>query len=243
MSSRIIKRPVATPRNSALVLTGPETTSMRHFNASIRDELNEYPAHSDQILSTSWTEVVKIEVDFDSHPIAFRVIVSDLPLKMPSSVIGSADLESLFSGTLEEIVDRMKGLVMRRHESPSLTFAIEKRTSSEGSAAGLLAPPKKTELRVGPLELNLIDRVATRGGRQFDLRPLEFRLLKYMMERADKSLTRATLLQEVWHYKFVPKSNVVDVHMGKLRRKVDERNEPRMIRSVKGAGFILSSAP
>lgn len=242
MSSRVIKRPVASSRNSAHVLIGPETTSARRFNGSILDELNEYPAHSDQILSTSWNEVARLEVDVDSHPMAVRVIVNDLLVEMPSGVIGPTDVQSLWSGALEEIVDRMKGLVKRSNESPSLTFAIEKRTLSEDTAAGLLAPSKKTELRVGPLELNLIDRVATRGGRQFDLRPLEFRLLKYMMERADKLLTRATLLQDVWRYKFVPKSNVVDVHMGKLRRKVDGPNEPRMIRSVAGAGFILSSA-
>jgi DNA-binding response OmpR family regulator len=108
-----------------------------------------------------------------------------------------------------------------------------------------IAAPSDTQtiLRVGPIELNLIDRTAKRGERQIDLRPREFRLLRYMMERSDKLLTRATLLQEVWNYKFVPQTNLVDVHMGRLRRKVDGANEPAMIRSVRGAGFVLNADP
>jgi DNA-binding response OmpR family regulator len=97
-------------------------------------------------------------------------------------------------------------------------------------------------LRIGPLELDLIDRTAKRGDRQIDLRPREFRLLKYMMQRSDNLLTRATLLKEVWHYNFVPETNLVDVHMGRLRRKVDGSNEAPMIRNVRGAGFVLSAS-
>jgi DNA-binding response OmpR family regulator len=103
--------------------------------------------------------------------------------------------------------------------------------------------PRETVLCVGSLELDLIDRTAKRGDRPIDLRPREFQLLKYMMQRSDQLLTRATLFKEVWHYKFVPKSNLVDVHMGRLRRKVDGSNEARMIRNVRGAGFVLSAAP
>jgi DNA-binding response OmpR family regulator len=99
----------------------------------------------------------------------------------------------------------------------------------------------ETVLRVGSLELDLIDRTAKRDGRLIDLRPREFRLLKYMMQRSDQLLTRATLLKEVWQYKFVPETNLVDVHMGRLRRKVDGSNDARMIRNVRGAGFVLSA--
>jgi DNA-binding response OmpR family regulator len=82
-----------------------------------------------------------------------------------------------------------------------------------------------------------------RGGRQIDLRPREFRLLKYMMQRSDTLLTRAMLLTEVWHYKFIPETNLVDVHMGRLRRKVDGPNEAPMIRNIRGVGFVLSETP
>jgi DNA-binding response OmpR family regulator len=64
-----------------------------------------------------------------------------------------------------------------------------------------------------------------------------------MMQRSDTLLTRASLLKEVWHYKFVPETNLVDVHMGRLRRKIDGSNEVPMIRNVRGVGFILSENP
>ena len=103
--------------------------------------------------------------------------------------------------------------------------------------------PRETVLRVGSLELDLIDRIARRGGRPIDLLPREFRLLKYMMQRNDQVLTRADLIKDVWHYKFVPETNVVDVHMGRLRRKVDGSNEVPMIRNIRGEGFVLSATP
>jgi DNA-binding response OmpR family regulator len=96
-------------------------------------------------------------------------------------------------------------------------------------------------LRVGSLELDLVNRTATRGDRSFDLRPREVRLLEYMMPRRGQLLTRAKLFEDVWNYKFVPESNLVDVHMGKLRRKVDGSHEAPMIRTVRGAGFILNA--
>ena len=87
----------------------------------------------------------------------------------------------------------------------------------------------ETKLHVGPLELDLIERTAKRGNRSIDLLPREFRLLEYMMRRKGRVLTREMLLREVWKYKFVPKTNLVDVHMGRLRRKTDGPHEPPMI--------------
>jgi two-component system OmpR family response regulator len=101
------------------------------------------------------------------------------------------------------------------------------------------AENQDTTLRVGPLELDLLARTAKRGDREIDLLPREFRLLEYMMRRKDQLLTRAMLFEEVWHYKFVPQSNLIDVHMGRLRRKVDRSEEPPMIHNVRGEGFIL----
>ena len=98
---------------------------------------------------------------------------------------------------------------------------------------------RETVLQVGPLELDLIERTAERAGRTIDLLPKEFRLLRYMMQHSDLLLTRRTLLEEVWHYRFIPKTNLVDVHMGRLRHKVNGPNETPMIHSIRGAGFIL----
>ena len=75
-----------------------------------------------------------------------------------------------------------------------------------------------------------------------DLLPREFRLLEYMMRRSDQLLTRAMLLEEVWNYKFVPATNLVDVHMGRVRHKVDGPDEIPMIHNVRGAGFILRAS-
>jgi two-component system, OmpR family, response regulator len=96
-----------------------------------------------------------------------------------------------------------------------------------------------TTLRVGPLELDLLTRTARRGDRAIDLLPREFRLLEYMMRRKEQLLTRAMLFEEVWNYKFVPQSNLVDVHMGRLRRKVERPDEAPMIHNVRGEGIIL----
>jgi Transcriptional regulatory protein, C terminal len=240
MSSRIINRAVAGPTDSAPGITEPEATSVRRINAALGDEQNGNSAHGTRIQPNSWNEMVKIEVDVDGHPIAFRVFVNDIS---PSGVNSRSDVQSLFAGALEEIVDQTKGWVKRRAASSSPTSAIEETILSEEPVTQPAVSPRETELRVGSLELDLIDRVATRGGRRLDLRPCEFRLLKYMMERSDKLLTRATLLQDLWHYKFVSKTNLVDVHMGRLRRKVDGPNELPMICSVRRAGFVLKSVP
>jgi two-component system OmpR family response regulator len=100
---------------------------------------------------------------------------------------------------------------------------------------------RETTLRVGPVELDLLQRTAKRGDRSIQLLPREFRLLEYMMRRRDQILSRAILLKEIWNYKFVPETNLVDVHMGRLRHKVDMPNEAPMIQNVRGAGFILSA--
>jgi len=102
---------------------------------------------------------------------------------------------------------------------------------------------RATVLRVGPLTLDLIDRKAYRDSREIELLPREFKLLEYMMRRPDQVVTRDMLLEDVWNYRFLPQTNLVDVHIGKLRRKVDVPNEPVLIRGVRGIGFMLTSTP
>jgi two-component system OmpR family response regulator len=101
------------------------------------------------------------------------------------------------------------------------------------------AASRETKLWVGPLELDLIERTAKRNDRSIDLLPREFRLLEYMMRRKGQVFTREMLLREVWKYNFVPETNLVDVHMGRLRRKIDGPNEPPMILTVRGKGFFF----
>ena len=105
----------------------------------------------------------------------------------------------------------------------------------------LLRPAARHEtvLRVGPLELDLLTRMVHRGHRELELLPREFKLLEYMMRHQGRVLTRAMLLKQVWNYHFVPHTNLVDVHIGRLRRKLDGPGDTPMILSVRGVGFIL----
>jgi DNA-binding response OmpR family regulator len=172
--------------------------------------------------------------DIEGLPVLVRVLVQDVPAEMRS------DVHSLLSTTLEKAIERMRGSPLQRDAASKQPLAIIELISGGVPSAQLPASLTDTVLRVGPLELDLIDRTVKRDDREIDLRPREFRLLKYMMQRSGKLLTRATLLKDVWNYKFVPETNLVDVHMGKLRRKIDASNEPPMISNVRGVGFVLS---
>lgn len=115
---------------------------------------------------------------------------------------------------LEELAARVEALARRPSEAPSL-------------------------IQLGPLRLDLIQRRAERAGRALDLLPTEFKLLEYFMRRPNRVVTRGMLLEDVWHYRFLPETNVVDVHIGKLRRKLDGAGEPPLLQTVRGAGFVL----
>jgi DNA-binding response OmpR family regulator len=183
-------------------------------------------------------EMAELVADIDGLPVLVRLLVNDLS----AGSVGKDDaIPSLLSSTLNRMVDRMGGSPLRSDAPSKQPLATVELIADEESLVP--APPNETALRVGPLELDLLDRTAKRGDRKIDLRPREFQLLKYMMQRSGRLLTRATLLQEVWHYRFVPETNLVDVHMGRLRRKVDGANELPMIRNVRGAGFVLGATP
>lgn len=191
---------------------------------------------------TPRNEIAELLADIDGVPVLFRLLVADMPVDARSeSVRDDASLHPLLSSTLEKMVDRMRGSPRRRDIPSQQPLATVELISSAEHLSRLPVLSNDTVLRVGPLELDLLDRTARRDGRQIDLRPREFQLLKYMMQRSEKLLTRATLLKEVWNYKFVPETNLVDVHMGRLRRKVDGSNEAPLIRNVRGVGFVLSA--
>jgi two-component system OmpR family response regulator len=145
----------------------------------------------------------------------------------------------LVLSALGAVDERIRGLRAGGDDYLTKPFATGELIARVEALLRRPAESRDTVLRVGSLELDLIERTAKRGERTIDLLPREFRLLEYMMRRKDQMLTRAMLLEEVWNYKFVPQTNLVDVHMGRLRRKVDEPDEPPMIHNVRGMGFIL----
>jgi DNA-binding response OmpR family regulator len=156
--------------------------------------------------------------------------------------IKEAPVHSLLSDAVEKMVNRILETSWQNSGLSKQPLSLVEIISKMESSARSLLEPRETVLRAGSLELDLIERTAKRGNRLINLRPREFQLLKYMMQRSDQLLTRATLFKEVWHYKFVPETNLVDVYMGRLRRKLDGSNEDPMIRNVRGEGFVLSAA-
>jgi DNA-binding response OmpR family regulator len=236
-----------TARRIDSAFAGADATTSEPGSASIHllnSSLTPGEHRSAWMPPTLQNEMAELVADIDGLPIVVRLHAKDLPTEMHADLVSKgADIHSLLSRTLEKMVDRMHGFSLRRDTPSKQPLAIVEGISSGEPSVRLPAPPNETVLRAGPLELDLLDRTAKRGDRQIDLRPREFRLLKYMMQRSDELLTRATLLKEVWHYKFVPETNLVDVHMGRLRRKVDGSNEAPMIRNVRGVGFVLSAAP
>lgn len=98
----------------------------------------------------------------------------------------------------------------------------------------------ETVLHVGSLEIDLIAGTGRRGARDLDLLPRELKLLAYLMRRPGQIVTRAMLFEEVWNYRFTPKSNLIDVHVGRLRRKLEAGGEAPLIHSVRGTGFTLA---
>ncbi len=98
---------------------------------------------------------------------------------------------------------------------------------------------RQTALRVGDLELDLLTRSAHRGERSIELVPREVKLLEYLLRHVGQVVTRTMLFEQVWRYRFDPGTNLVDVHLGRLRRKIDEPNEVPLIHTVRGLGFVL----
>jgi DNA-binding winged helix-turn-helix (wHTH) protein len=221
-----------------------EPRSAYLLNSSTRPGPYRSLARRTQLPATSRNGMAEIRADIDGVSVLFRVLVGDVPGQTQSDFAsGDADLHSLLSRTLEKMADRMRGSAPRSDNPSRRPRAVAELISGAESPDELPVPANATALRVGPLELDLLDRTAKRGDRRIDLRPREFQLLKYMMQRSDRLLTRAALFKDVWNYKFVPETNLVDVHMGRLRRKVDGANEAPLIRNVRGAGFVLSATP
>jgi two-component system OmpR family response regulator len=96
-----------------------------------------------------------------------------------------------------------------------------------------------TRLVVGDLSLDLLTRGAERGGRVLDLRPREFALLEYLMRNPGRVLTKTMILSHVWGYNFNPGTNVVDVLVSRLREKIERDDEPKVLHTVRGVGYVL----
>ena len=146
----------------------------------------------------------------------------------------------LFLSALGEVGDRVTGLhaggddyLVKPYAFAELIARVEAlaRRRETGSVATLL--------RVGDLEMDLIGRTVHRQGKEIDLQPREFQLLEFMMRHAGQSVTRTMLLEKVWEYHFDPQTNVIDVHISRLRAKIDKGFDHAMLQTVRGAGYRL----
>lgn len=147
---------------------------------------------------------------------------------------------TLIVSALSEVDDRVRGLraggddyLVKPFAYPELLARVD--ALSRRSATVV----KETILRVGDLEMDLLSRAARRSGRTIDLLPREFRLLEYLVRNAGRVVPRAMLLQHVWDLHFDPMTNIIDVYVGRVRRKVDSGGAYPLIHTVRGVGFCL----
>jgi two-component system OmpR family response regulator len=105
------------------------------------------------------------------------------------------------------------------------------------------AKPVETNLACGDLTLDLLSRRVARAGRTLDLLPRELKLLEYFLRHRDRVVTRTMLLEEVWDYRFDPHTSLIDTHISRLRKKIDEGFDKPLLHTVRGSGYRLSEAP
>jgi two-component system OmpR family response regulator len=153
-------------------------------------------------------------------------------------------LPVLFLSALGEVDERVKGLQAGGDDYVCKPFAIAEVLARievlmrRGEAPAAAANPLLT---VGPLEMNLLAHSVKRDGVLIALQPREYRLLEYLMRHQGQVVTRAMLLQAVWDYHFDPQTNVIDVHVSRLRQKIEKEGEPALLQTVRGAGYILKA--
>lgn len=146
---------------------------------------------------------------------------------------------ALVLSALGSLDDRVRGLRAGGDDYLPKPFALVELVARVEALLRRPNDTRDTRLITGPLDLDLLAGTAARAGRPLDLLPRELKLLDYLVRRPGRIVTRSMLLQDVWGYTFEPNSNVVDVHMGRLRRKVDAEGETQLIRNVRGRGYVF----
>ena len=179
----------------------------------------------------------------------YDVIVMDRML--PGHIDGLAIIEALrksgnrtpilILSALDDVDERIRGLRSGGDDYLTKPFAFGE-LLARVDALGRRAVQSGGErlLQVGDLRMDLLSRRVTRGSRAITLQPREFKLLEYLMRHADQVVTRTMLLEAVWEYNFDPQTNVVDVHISKLRQKIELDSERPLVRTVRNAGYMLT---
>ncbi|MGQ3029871.1 MAG: winged helix-turn-helix domain-containing protein [Ferrovibrionaceae bacterium] len=182
---------------------------------------------------------------------AFDVIVVDRML--PGGVDGLGIIEALrrtgnetpvlILSALGEIDDRVKGLKAGSDDYLTKPFAFaELLARIEALHRRARSAAVETTLTVADLEMDLLSRTVRRAGREIDLQPREFKLLEFLMRHAGQVVTRTMLLEGVRDYHFDPQTNVIDVHVSRLRQKIDKGFDRPLLHTVRNAGYVLRAA-
>jgi len=148
----------------------------------------------------------------------------------------------LIVSALGEVDERVRGLrsggddyLVKPYAFAELLARLELLVQRRGRAG----EPAETQLRVADLEMDLLRRSVQRAGRPIELKPREFQLLEFMLRHAPRVVTRTMILEAVWDYHFDPQTNVIDVHISRLRHKIDKGFEHALIHTVRGAGYSI----
>ncbi len=183
-----------------------------------------------------------------SAPYDVLVVDRMLPKRDGLSVVATIreqgnETPVLFLSALGEVDDRIKGLKAGGDDYLTKPYAFAELLARIEVLVRRSNPDQvKTKLQVGDLEVDLLARKVTRAGTEIDLQPREFRLLEYLMKNADRVVTRTMLLENVWEYHFDPQTNVIDVHISRLRSKIDKNFDVPLLHTIRGAGYSLRAA-
>ena len=146
----------------------------------------------------------------------------------------------LILSALGQVDDRVNGLRAGADDYLTKPFAFSELLARLEALLRRRSEQKaETHLNVGDLEMDLLARTVKRSGKPIDLQPREFRLLEYLMRHAGQVVTRTMLLESVWDYHFDPQTNVIDVHVSRLRQKIDKGFDKPLLHTVRGAGYSL----
>ena len=146
----------------------------------------------------------------------------------------------LVLSALGDVDDRVKGLRAGGDDYLTKPYAYSELLARiEALARRAVPEEQETRYTVGDLVLDRLSHRVTRGGEQIPLQPREYRLLEYLMKNAGQVVTRTMLLEHVWDYHFDPQTNVIDVHVSRLRAKIDKTFDKPLLHTVRGAGYMV----
>jgi two-component system, OmpR family, response regulator len=183
-----------------------------------------------------------------AHALGGRYDVLIVDRRLPKldglAVIGALrgkgiETPALILSALGQIDDRVKGLRAGGDDYLPKPYSFSELLARSEVLARPRSSPEETVYRVGDLELDRLSRHVMRGGHEILLQPQEFRLLEYLMKHAGQVVTRTMLLENVWDYHFDPQTNVIEVHISRLRSKIDKGFKQALLHTARGAGYVI----